>query len=96
MTAERNMASVARMGGLALKDKEAPLKCPRCGKLYRFCESWFVHLGHLGLHGLADRYFNGDIQAAQRRLSENGRARQEEGATWQNNAFKPYRPIKGN
>jgi hypothetical protein len=91
--ARRDMASVARLGGLALKDKEAPLSCPRCGKQFRFCESWFVYLGHLGLHGLADKHFGGDIQAAQKRLRENGLARQEAGASWQNGAFKPYRKI---
>lgn len=85
------------MGGQAVAAKFAPpTPCPRCGRVYPFQTSWMTWLGHLGLHKLADNYFGGDIKAAQRRLSENGRARQEEGASWQNNAFKPYRPIKGN
>lgn len=94
MTAKRDMASVARLGGLALAKKWAPAYCPKCGKELPWTMTWYGYLGHLGLHGLADRYFGGDIQAAQRRLQENGRARQEQDASWQNGAFKPYRPIK--
>jgi hypothetical protein len=49
----------------------------------------------LGLHGLADKYFGGDIKAAQKRLWQNGNARNEEGTTWRfNGAFPPYRPIR--
>jgi len=79
-------------GGLAVAKKYAPLSCPKCGKKYPFCTPWHVYLGHLGLHGLADKYFNGDINAAQRRLRENGLARQDP-APW-NNAWPHYKPIK--
>lgn len=85
-----------RAGGLAVAQKEAPLRCPRCGKEYPFLASWMSHLGHLGLHGLADKYFNGDIEAAQKRLRENGLARQEEGASWSNGAWPRYRPVTDN
>lgn len=81
-----------QLGGKAVAQKEAPLNCPRCGKQFRFCESWHVYLGHMGLHGLADRYFGGDIVAAQKRLRENGLARQDP-MPW-NGAFAPYRPIR--
>ena len=57
-----------------------------------FGSSWYSYLGHLGLHGLADRYFGGDMKAAQKRLRENGLARQDP-MPW-NGAYKPYRPIK--
>lgn len=49
------------------------------------------YLGHLGLHGIADKYFDGDIKAAQKRLRENGRARSDP-APW-NGAWKSYQPI---
>jgi hypothetical protein len=49
------------------------------------------YLGHLGLHGLADRYFEGDIAEAQRRLRENDLARQDPFRA--NGAWKPYRRI---
>jgi hypothetical protein len=80
-------------GGQAVSKKYAPPYCPRCKKEFPWATPWHSYLGHLGLHGLADRYFNGDITAAQTRLRENGLARQEAGATWQNGAFKPYRSI---
>jgi hypothetical protein len=49
-------------------------------------------LGHLGLHGLADKYFDGDIQTAQKRLRENGLARQDPMSY--NNAWPKYTPVK--
>jgi hypothetical protein len=52
---------------------------------------WYSYLGHLGLHGLANKYFEGDIAAAQKHLRENGLARQDP-APW-NGAWRPYRPI---
>lgn len=79
-----------RAGGLAVRDKRPPDECPRCGRSMRG-RKWHSYLGHLGLHGLADRHFDGDIKAAQRRLMENGLALQDP-APW-NGAFKPYRPI---
>jgi hypothetical protein len=83
-----------QLGGKAVARKFPPAYCPKCHKPIPFEASWHSYLGHLGLHGLADRYFNGDIEAAQRRLRENGNARAEERATWQNGAFPPYRPIR--
>jgi hypothetical protein len=53
--------------------------------------SWHSYLGHLGLHGLADRHFGGDIEAAQRQLRRNGLARQDP-APW-NGAMPEYRPV---
>lgn len=76
--------------GHAAKQLVPPETCPRCGRSYQG-KSWHSWLGHLGLHGTADRYFNGDIVAAQRRLRENGQARQDP-APW-NRAFPRYRPI---
>ncbi len=49
------------------------------------------YLGHLGLHGLADKYFDGDIEEAQKRLRENGRARSDPFRA--NGAFPAYKPI---
>lgn len=83
--------SPQQKGGKALAQKECPLSCPRCGKQFMFLAPYHSYLGHLGLHGLADRYFNGDIQAAQKRLRENGLARQDP-APW-NRAFPPYQPV---
>lgn len=80
-----------QLGGRAVAQKEAPLSCPRCGKEFPFQTPWHVYLGHLGLHGLADRYFNGDIQAAQKRLRDNGLAKQDP-APW-NGAWPRYKPI---
>jgi hypothetical protein len=81
------------LGGRAAAQKYAPpTPCPRCNKEYPFQTSWMVWLGHLALHKLADKYFGGDIQAAQKRLRENGLARQDP-APW-NGAFSPYRPIR--
>ena len=82
----------SHLGGKAVARKFPPANCPRCGKIIDWTASWHSYLGHLGLHGLANRYFNGDIQAAQRRLRENGLARQDP-APW-NGAFKTYKPIQ--
>jgi hypothetical protein len=53
--------------------------------------SYHSYLGHLGLHGLADKYFEGDVQAAQKRLRENGRARSDPFPG--NGAWNRYVPI---
>jgi hypothetical protein len=83
-----------RAGGLAVAKKLAPTApCPRCGKMYPFQTSWMTWLGHLGLHGLADNHFDGDIKAAQRHLRNNGLARQDP-VPW-NNAWPKYRPVTG-
>jgi hypothetical protein len=82
-----------QLGGLAVAQKLAPLSCPRgCGKQFKFGDPWHVYLGHLGLHGLADKYFGGDLKAAQKRLQGNGLARQDP-APW-NGAWPKYRPIR--
>lgn len=80
-----------RKGGLAVANKIPPAYCPRCGDDIVFGTSWHSYLGHLGLHGLADKYFEGDIKAAQKRLRNNGLARQDP-APW-NNAWPKYKPI---
>lgn len=66
----------AQMGGFAVRTKEPPDTCPRCGESMAG-RTWHSYLGHLGLHGLADAYFGGDMKAAQRRLMENGWAAQD-------------------
>lgn len=86
------MLTKQQLGGRAVAAKTAPLCCPRCGKTYPFAHPWMAHLGHLGLHGLADKYFNGDIKAAQKRLQQNGLARLDP-APW-NNAWPRYRPVR--
>jgi hypothetical protein len=78
------------LGGKAVAQKAAPAECPRCGKNMQG-RPYHSYLGHLGLHGLADHHFNGDITAAQKRLRENGRARQDPFPG--NGAWAPYRPI---
>lgn len=89
-----NQPTPQQLGGRALAAKYAPTDpCPRCGKTYPFLTPWMAWLGHLGLHALADRYFGGDIAAAQKRLRNNGLARQDP-APW-NNAFPKYQPIQG-
>ncbi|MCK6625549.1 MAG: hypothetical protein L6R45_10285 [Anaerolineae bacterium] len=50
-------------------------------------------LGHLGLHGWADKRFGGDMAAAQKRLQQNGLARLDP-APW-NGAWPKYRPVTG-
>ena len=53
--------------------------------------TWHSYLGHLGLHGLADNHFGGDLEAAQRHLRGNGLARQDP-APW-NGAWPKYVPL---
>ena len=84
--------SPQQRGGQAAARLPAPLQCPRCGKVYPFAHPWMAHLGHLGLHGLADRYFGGDMQAAQTHLRQNGLAKQDP-APW-NRAWRPYVPVQ--
>ena len=55
----------APLGGLAVKDKIPPEKCPKCGDCMEG-RSWHSYLGHLGLHATADRHFGGDAVAALR------------------------------
>jgi len=81
---------IQRLGGQAVIGKAVPDRCPRCGQSMQG-RVWHSYLGHLGLHGLADKYFEGDIQAAQKRLRENGLAKQDPFPG--NGAWKPYQPI---
>ena len=83
----------ARTGGRAVSAKTPPPVCthPDCN-LSMEGRSWHSYLGHLGLHGLADNWFDGDLEAAQRRLRNNGLARQD-AAPW-NGAMPEYRPVE--
>jgi len=78
-------------GGKAVASKSPPAHCPRCGKPIPFGTPWHAYLGHLGLHGLADKYFSGDLMAAQKHLRNNGLARQDP-APW-NNGWPKYSPV---
>ena len=80
----------APKGGQAVKGKQPPEACDRCGRSMAG-KSWHSYIAHLGLHGLADNHFDGDIEAAQKHLRENGLARQD-AAPW-NGAFRPYVPV---
>jgi hypothetical protein len=78
-----------RLGGLAVKSKTPPATCPQCGKSMAG-RSWHSFLGHLGLHGLADAHFGGDLEAAQERIRVNGLATQNGGG---HPAWK-YEPVQ--
>ena len=80
----------APLGGKAVASKTPPSKCPRCGQSM-VGRTWHSYLGHLGLHGLADNHFGGDLEAAQRRLRQNGLASQDP-APW-NGAMPKYTAI---
>jgi hypothetical protein len=80
----------APRGGRAVKNKTPPDRCLRCRQSMTG-RSWHSYLGHLGLHGLADRYFDGDLKAAQQHLRRNGLARQDP-APW-NGAWSKYVPV---
>jgi len=78
------------LGGRAAVNNPVPAVCPYCHASMQG-RSYHSYLGHLGLHGLANKYFKGNLQAAQKRLRENGRARSDPFRG--NGAWKPYRPI---
>ena len=80
----------APLGGQAVKDKIPPETCVRCGQNMAG-RSWHSYLGHLGLHGLADRYFEGDLKATQQRLRCNGLAKQD--PCPYNGAWPKYVPV---
>lgn len=88
----------APLGGQAVKDKASPQTCLRCGQP-TVGRTWHSYLGHLGLHGLADRYFGGDIAKAQERLRRNGLAVQDSACCPQdtrkgwNGAWPKYCPV---
>ena len=48
-------------GGRTTAGKVAPAACRKCGKTF---SSHLAYAGHLGLHGLADRYCGGDMKEA--------------------------------
>jgi len=82
----------APLGGRAVGSKTPPPTCPhpRC-ELSMQGRSWHSYLGHLGLHGLADNWFGGDLEMAQRRLRRNGLARQD--PVPGNGAWPEYQPV---
>ena len=90
---------IQSLGGRSVVPKTPPMQCPRCGQSMKG-RVWHSYLGHLGLHGLADQFFGGDLQAAQRHLRNNGLARQDP-APWNgawpryNSLPKPEQPSKG-
>lgn len=73
------------LGGLAVKNRTPPKYCLRCRADFRH-KSYHQWLGHMGLHGYADKYHGGDISKAARRLARNGLASQDP-CPW-NGAFK--------
>jgi hypothetical protein len=80
----------APLGGRTVTSKIPPARCPRCGRSMKG-RVWHSYLGHLGLHGLADKYFGGDLKAAQKRLRNNGLARQDPIPC--NHAMPRYCPV---
>ncbi len=80
----------APLGGRAVGNKTPPPACHRCGQSMTG-RTWHSYLGHLGLHGLADNWFCGDMEMAQRRLCDNGLARQD--PVPGNGAWPSYRPV---
>ena len=58
---------IAHLGGLAVKSKQPPATCPKCQRAMAG-RTWHSYLGHLGLHGLADKYFHGNLVKASRSL----------------------------
>jgi hypothetical protein len=90
MNRDQAFALGRSLGGKAVASKQPPDECPRCQKSM-IGRSWHSYLGHLGLHGLADKHFHGDIKAAQKRLRDNGQARQD--AFPANGAMPTYKSI---
>lgn len=78
------------LGGRAVRSKRPPDKCPKCNEVMAG-RKWHSYLGHLGLHGLADRFFDGCMQSAQKRLRQNSLARSDP-SPW-NGAWPEYKPI---
>lgn len=79
-----------QLGGLAVRNRTPPRFCLRCHADFRR-KSYHQYLGHMGLHGYADKYHNGDISKAATHLARNGLARQDP-APW-NGAF-PYKQAQ--
>lgn len=80
----------AKAGGLAVRNRTPPNRCPRCRASFEG-RSWHSWLGHKGLHSYADKYHSGDISRAARRLAMNSVAKYDP-AAW-NGAFK-YKPAQ--
>lgn len=77
-------------GGLAVRNRTPPNRCPRCRASFKG-RSWHSWLGHKGLHTYADRYHSGDLSKAAKRLAMNSVAKYDP-APW-NGAFK-YKPAQ--
>ena len=80
----------ARLGGLAVRDKQPPDVCPHCNEPTA-SRCWMSYLGHLSMHYLAKRYFGGDMDAAIVRVQRNGLARTDPFPA--NRAFPSYREL---
>jgi hypothetical protein len=91
LSLSQKRAKAGSLGGQAVIKKTPPQRCPRCNQSMEG-RTYHSYLGHLGLHGLAEKHFKGDVQAAQKRLRENGRARSDPFPG--NGAWKPYVPIQ--
>lgn len=78
-------------GGRAVAGKAPPKRCHRCRQSMAG-KSWHGYLGHLGLHGFADRYFCGDMSKAARHLVKNSLAKYDP-APW-NGAYPKYKPAQ--
>lgn len=86
----------APLGGKAITTKLAPVDaCQRCGRSMLSGDGrrkgYMSYIAHLGLHGLADNHFGGDIEVAQRRLRENGMAKAD--PVPENGMYPRYRPV---
>ena len=60
-----------RRGGRTTSNLPAPGPCPRCGRKFK---THMQYAGHLGLHGFADKYTDGDMKAAGLKLGIIGAA----------------------
>lgn len=80
----------AKAGGLAVRNRTPPNRCPRCRASFKG-RSWHSWLGHKGLHTYADKYHSGDMSQAAKRLAMNSVAKYDP-APW-NGAFK-YKPAQ--
>lgn len=79
----------APLGGAAVAKLTPPDRCPLCDREIR--GNWYAYLGHLGLHGMADNHFGGDLIAAQKHIRQNGLAAQDPFPT--NQAWPQHKPL---
>lgn len=92
MNRDEALALGRSKGGKAVKKRTPPAVCPHCGQPMAG-RKWHSYLGHMGLHGLANRYFGGDMLKAQKRLQRNGLARLDPFPG--NGAWPRYTPVTG-